>query len=65
MEKGVGIGRRTELVSEELLHASEQLSGLTIAELFTADKLLQLALFRGCCTFDQFSLEGVLGGRLE
>ena len=67
-EKGVVVGRRTELVPEELLHTSEQLCGLAVAELFSTDQLLQLALFRGCLTFDQFSLEGivrVLGGRLE
>ena len=52
-EKGIGVGRCTELFPEELLlHMSEQLCGLAVGELFSTDELLQLALFQGCSAFD-------------
>lgn len=52
-EKGIGIGKCTELFPEELLlHMSEQLCGLAVAELFSTDELLQLALFQGSSVFD-------------
>ena len=67
-KEGVGVGRCTELVPKELLHTSEQLRWLAVAELFSTNELLQLTLFGGCCTFDELGLErivGALGWRLE
>ena len=49
------------MVSQELLHATEQLSGLPVAELFPTDQLLELALLRSSSTLDKFSLEFVIG----
>ena len=49
------------MVSQELLHATEQLSGLPVAEFFPTDQLLELALLRGRGTLDKFSLEPIVG----
>ena len=49
------VGSCTELVSEELLYALEELSGLAVTKLFAADELLELALLRSCGTFNEFS----------
>lgn len=52
-EKGIGVGRCTELFPEELLlHMLEQLCGFAVAELFSTGEVLQLALFQGCSAFD-------------
>ena len=54
--EGIGVGRHIKLVSEELLHASEELTGLAVAELFATDELLEFALLRSCGLFDEFAL---------
>ena len=40
---------------------SEQLSRFAVAELFTTDQLLELALLQCSGALDEFCLEGVVG----
>ena len=61
-EERVGVSRCTELISQELLYASQQLCQFAVSELFIADQLLQRALLQGGGAFDELGFERFSSG---
>ena len=48
------------MISKKLLHATEELRWLSIAEVFSTNELLELALLQGGRAFDELRLQLVV-----